>query len=298
MDKKVYSKPLESTERERLLRGRSRIKSFIKMTEMQYKDIEERTDIKPVETRCILHQETITATVQERMDAFVERFHINPEWVYGDSSQMMLDTKILTQAELILINIDTKEKKNNFIKRFYESCQADGISTRKLGKIAMKSRITINAWFKKKMVTKDVVNTVLDYCEKYNVRLEWILTGMGPRIDDEKRPKPKPEPKPKPKTMEWWYVVNYTEVRPDEWVCVPERYTIKKAKTAIEVMKDYPPERVWCDGVPDVIIKTERAIGKYKTKESAEKALAKEKERIMRDGPNVLVAPWPYEVVR
>lgn len=296
MDKKVYSQLLEPAERVRLLRGRRKIKRFIKMTEMQYKDIEARTDIKPNETRCILHQETITATVQERMDAFVERFHLNPEWAYGDSSQMMLDTKILTQAELILINIDTKEKKNNFIKRFYESCQTDGVSNRKLGKMAMKSHVTINAWFSRKIVTKDVVNAVIKYCENYNVRIEWILTGEGPRIDDRERPKPKP--KPKPKAVDWWYVVNYTEVRPDEWVCIPERYTIKRAKKAIEVMKDYPSERVWCDGVPDVIIRTERAIGRYKTKESAERALKREKERIMRDGPDVLLAPWPYEEVR
>ena len=50
-----------------------------------------------------------TVTCQKNMDKIIEAYHINPDWIIGESQKMLSDRKALTAAEKIIMK-RTKEK--------------------------------------------------------------------------------------------------------------------------------------------------------------------------------------------
>ena len=289
-------------------RGKRRVNLFREKTGMTCQEMADRMTVNLNYVFGLLcnKKAKATKTRQKQLDEVIHFFHLNPGWVYGQSKKIMIDDEMLTVAERYALKLDTTAKRVRCIHRFLEACGADHVDEFGIAVLGDVSVKTVKGWLAEKRLNQRFIKAMLNYCEEYGVNPDWLFTGKGEQLNFEMMGKAEAkkvdEPKPEPKTRppKWWYVVNYTEVRPNGWVCVPDKYQIKQASSALEVMKDYPPEQVWVDGEvePDAIIRTERAIGRYKTQMAAEQALIREKQRIERVGEDVCIAPWSYAVVK
>lgn len=297
-------------------RGKRRVNLFRKRTGMTYQEMVDRMTVKPNYVFDLLCSKKVQATKtrQKQLDEVIRFFHLNPGWVYGQSKKIMIDNEMLTVAECYALKLDTTAKRERCIHRFLESCGADHVDEFGIAVLGDVSINTVKEWLAKKRVNKRFIKAMLAYCEEYGVNPNWLFTGKGEQLTFDKtsegepaakqaaEPKQTAEPEqaPKKRPSKWWYVVNYTELIPEiGWFCIPEKYQIKQARRAIDVITWHEPQyRPFDQKTMMSIYASERAIGRYTSREVAEAALAQEKQRIERDGADACIAPWTYKEVR
>lgn len=282
----------------RFRQGREKLRCFKQRTGMSYAEIAERTGVKRTTVKWALGtiEPGVTKGLQDTIDAIIKAIHINPNWVYGNDTKVMINNTALTPIEICHTGIDTEAKRKACLQRFADSREIEGVSIKMFSKIAGVYPSVVSNWLYKNRIPRTCVKAMIEYCKIYKVNLAWLFFGAGEQneighVSRKRKPKDK-----------YWYVVNHSEVHYDGWILIPERYQIKQAYTAAEVAKDYPAKRVEIKTEHgryiDSVIRSERAIGKYDNRRTAEKALEREKQRIEKDGNNAWTAPWAKEVVK
>lgn len=249
-----------------------------------------------------------TEDKKDRIDAIARAYHINKDWLYLGVGKMMTDNKRLTKTEVYLTALGTKAERATFLERFKKSMNMKGKDRFDLADMSKQSFQTIAKYFQgfverfgeNSRRPKDFVDVARVYCKQCGVNPDWLFYGKGhPEAGtEEEEPEPEAVRIEVGKKYKKWYLVNRTEVHYDGWRIIPNGFQIKRAYSAIEVAKNYPPKRVTVGKYVDDIIRSERAIGSYRTKADALAALSKEKRRIKRDGTDAWIAPWAKEVIR
>lgn|GEM_PF-2742244 len=291
-------------------RGKRRVNLFREKTGMTCQEMADRMTVNLNYVFGLLcnKKAKATKTRQKQLDEVIHFFHLNPGWVYGQSKKIMIDDEMLTVAERYALKLDTTLKRVRCIHRFLEACGADHVDEFGIAVLGDVSVKTVKGWLAEKRLNQRFIKAMLAYCEEYGVNPDWLFAGKGEQLTFDKMSEGEPtvkqaaEPKraPKKRPSKWWYVVNYTELIPEiGWFCIPEKYQIKQARRATDVITWHEPQyRPFDEKTMMSIYTSERAIGRYNTKIAAEAALAQEKQRIERDGADACIAPWSYAVVK
>ena len=282
----------------RFRQAREKLRNFKQRTGMSYAEISERTGVKKSTVKWVLGtiEPGVKKDLQETIDKIIKALRINPKWVYGNDTKVMIDNQALTPIEIYHTGIDTESKRKACLERFAESREIEGVSIKQFSGIASVYPSEVSHWFRENKIPNTCIKAMLEYCKIYKINPAWLFFGKEEQNDRGHIPR-----KRKPKDKHW-YLVNYSELHYNGWVLIPERYQIKQAYTATDVAKDYPAKRVEIkteDGrYIDSVIHSERAIGRYTSEHAAKNALEREKRRIKKDGNNAWIAPWAKEVIR
>lgn len=284
---------------DRFYRGRKKVKEFKKRINITNGEIQAKTGLAKNPVEMLFGAKAIKATVkaQQNLNVVVQTFHLNPNWVYGTSKEMLADTEALSQFDMVMLMMDTPEKRQATAERLNIVRKTDALTLDTFAKMVGVPRSTIGAWSIELKRTPKVIEALLTYCEKYGVNPVWLFSGKGhPREVWELKVGDKPV---KRKRVKKWYIVNRTTLIPNHgWWIDGDGFQIKEGYKSLDVAKDYPAEYVTIDGRDELKIVTERAIASFRQKEAAEDALRFELRRIEREGNSAWRAPWSMETIR
>lgn len=285
---------------ERFYHGREKLKDFKEAIGFTISDIQEKTGLAKSTVSLLVGKSELkpTAYNQNNLDFVIDIFHLNKNWVYGNSKKMMTDTKALTLPEICAMILDTKEKRKTCAQRFDESRIDDKVSLEELAGFVGVTETTVSQWINGASKRPKYIEMVLRYCKKYKVNpgllfygkrsqsLNKLLASNGDLFDESKNQKR-------------WYIVNRTYLITNHgWWIIPEGFQIKQAYRKQEVSKDYPVEYVEIDGKTQMKLTTERPIASFINRGKAETALKNELARISAEGTKVWKAHWSGEHIR
>ena len=284
---------------ERFYRGREKLRQFKEAVGYTNADIEIKTGLKRSTVSVLFGKGKVKPTLhnQRSMDVAINMFHLNKNWVYGNSKKMMNDTDALTFADICALSLDTEEKRIACAERFKEVRITDNVTDKEAGALVGVAESTVPKWIERATRTPKYIEMLLRYCQKYRVSTNWLFYGKGnPRTNeiwflDSNLKKVKKEKQ--------WYIVNRTYLIVGQgWWIDPEGFRIAEAYRSQDVARDYPIEYVKVGDKEEMKLTTERAIGAYEHENEAKAALRAELARIDEEGNKVWDAEWSRETIR
>ena len=302
------------TEAKKLDRARNQLRAFKTTVRLTNGEVARKSGVPKTEVNEIFSDKELPKTRGKRkwINKIARAYHVSKDWLYEGIGSMMIDTEKLTQTEIYLVDLATDAKREAFINRFEESRKIKALTKIDIASLLNVKYKTFQGYYynflkwnnENGIKEKKFVDVAIAYCQKLEISQDWLFYGKGdpPEREAVKIAKPEPEfetvKNKVSKKFKKWYLVNSTEVHYDGWRIIPNGFQIKRAYSAAEVAKNYPPKRVTVGKYVDDIIRSERAIGSYRTKADALEALERESQRIKRDGTDAWIAPWAKEVIR